>query len=661
MSGQLSGLRAFDSLIDVCLAVDDELCVRYGNGPAAELLEASVKRLSSGKPLSQWLKLEGEGFDLGGLVRSGDSTAYREVSYATASGRTGWTQISSQPVPAEMRAPGERPLWLLYLRDVSLEKTLHDKYRAELAKLEDHSKNLEKTVESRTVELSEANRLLRAVLDSLGQGIVVFDANGRLAPMRSKVTAELFETSGDVSTAADLLGLQGAARASFERWSAALFADLLPFQDLVPLGPDRYEHSAGRAISLAFNPMLGATGSLTGVVMVATDRTRELLAVAEAERERRFAKMVTLVAGHRQQFRSFAAEARLLFGRLESACSAAGVFPEEEAGLWLHTLKGGASSFALDDVAAAAHECEDRVAERKVRANGDSALAFGTEFRGEMHRLIHDARERFEGFLVERAELFGGLPGVGLPSSGLSGEGRVAEVPIATLNSWSKVLASIPQAMGVRLSIDRDYVREPVARSFAHMDAAMQDLSGSLGKRLAPIHYVGGTLAIVPERWTELFATLVHAFRNAVDHGLESPEERQASGKDPAGALEVRFERVAGDDGKDWLRIEIGDDGRGIDANRLRAKLALSGRAAWAEGKSDEDVLQAVFLDDLSTKETVTEISGRGLGLAAVRAQAVAMGGTVRVESVLGQGSRLIIEAPETTDLSFAKRAAACP
>ena len=647
----MSALRAFDTLIDVVLAVDSELCVRYGNGPASELLEVSVKRLASGKPLSQWIEISGDDFDVNAFALAKEPSPYRELAFTTPSGKSGWIQASAQPAPAEILPEGSGPLWLIYLRDVSLEKTLFEKYKSELdqkevviddlraaqAKLEDYSRNLEKMVEARTAELREANRALKAVLDSLAQGIAAFDRTGRLLPMHSRVARTLFEKDvGGVASAAELLGLDGAERASFERWREAAFEEMLPFEDMAPLGPSRYAHTKGRAIALDFNPMRSDSGTLDAVVMVATDRTDELTAIEEAKRERRLARMVTLVAGHRNQFRSFAREARSLFVRLEAAFATVvtdsdRVASDDELARWMHTVKGGAASFALDDVASQMHECESLLPQAQSVEAGERASA-----RGRISTGLAAAREALERFLEERKELFGGI----------DASGRTAEIPVAKLSEWAKGLEGVPQAEKFRSAVVSEYVQIPIRDAFSHMVPAIAELAETLGKPVAPIRFVGGDLRVTPEPFAELFASFVHAFRNAVDHGLETAEQRRASGKSEQGSIEVKFERFERDESS-WIRISVTDDGRGIDAARIRAKLDSKGHSDWYAGKSESEIIQAVFMDDLSTAEHTTETSGRGVGLSALLSEARALGGQAWVETSLGKGSCVTAEAPE--------------
>jgi len=137
---------------------------------------------------------------------------------------------------------------------------------------------------------------------------------------------------------------------------------------------------------------------------------------------------------------------------------------------------------------------------------------------------------------------------------------------------------------------------------------------------------------LFPESWATFWSGFTHAIRNAVDHGIESPEERLAAGKPAQGKIRLTT-RLLDDD----LLVEIADDGRGIAWNLVRARAAAVGLAH----DTREDLTEALFQDGLSTKGEVSEFSGRGIGMGALRAISRKMGGSVQVTSAEGQGTCL--------------------
>lgn len=125
--------------------------------------------------------------------------------------------------------------------------------------------------------------------------------------------------------------------------------------------------------------------------------------------------------------------------------------------------------------------------------------------------------------------------------------------------------------------------------------------------------------------------TFAHLVRNAVDHGLESSAERLQAGKSPAGSLLLRTVVRS-----DEFVVEIEDDGRGIDWRKLKERALRAGLPT----ESRTDLVDALFADGISTKDGVTDVSGRGVGMSAVRTACLRSGGRVRVFSEPGEGTR---------------------
>jgi two-component system, chemotaxis family, sensor kinase CheA len=151
-------------------------------------------------------------------------------------------------------------------------------------------------------------------------------------------------------------------------------------------------------------------------------------------------------------------------------------------------------------------------------------------------------------------------------------------------------------------------------------------------------------LRLDPKRWAAFWSAFIHAVRNAADHGLEEPDERASGGKSERGRLSLRT-MARGNN----LVVEIEDDGRGIDW----AALGERARGLGFPAGNDAEIREALFRDGVSTAKHVSEISGRGVGMGAVRAAARALGGDVVVHSHPGQGTRVEITFPLAEDRSI--------
>jgi len=633
----------FDSFIDVILVIDGEGRLQYGNSSASILLSLSTKRLAGGRPLQSVIHFKDETFlSPSEIVKIDEPSQMREVSFTLPTGASGSAQVLIQPQPTHLNQIDQTsPRWLIYFRDVSLEKTLQAKYRAELEQKESvirdlqvardelqlYSKDLEKMVAARTQDLSGANHLLKTILDSLGQGILVFGRDGRCLPIHSQICHRILEIDPVNQLIEDVLHLKGSERSGFEKWRDAVFDELLDFRDMVPLAPGTYKHGAGLQIALEYHSMQDAAGHIQGVVLVATDRTMESKALKKAEKERELVAKVTQVARNRDVFRLFVVDAKWLLEELRR--------PERldlvDVARRLHTLKGAAGSFALSSVAKACHDLEDHL---KALAGGD---------RSAFDRLLKSQAEKILADLDRELQMLGELLG----PMGVAGEVQMVEIPLSTFRDWSKELIGLAgqtKAQEIGIQMLKESSEKNIGASVQHMGPPLVELAKSLGKQVSAFEITGGDIKIPSYFGQALFASLVHAFRNSVFHGLETPVERKALKKPEGGKIAIDFQK---DDvaGKPWLVIHIKDDGRGVSVDAVRRKLREKNPAAEAQ-MSDNDVVQAILRDDLSTANTVTEIAGRGVGMSAIANEARKLGGSVIVHSKIGVGMELEVRVP---------------
>ena len=172
----------------------------------------------------------------------------------------------------------------------------------------------------------------------------------------------------------------------------------------------------------------------------------------------------------------------------------------------------------------------------------------------------------------------------------------------------------------------------------------VRDLARSLGKQVR-FSIVGETTQIDRDILDMLDAPLGHLLRNALDHGIETPEQRIATGKPPEGTVTVDARHSAGQ-----LLISVSDDGAGVDLAALRVAVVRRGLADddTARRLSDPELLDFLLLPGFSMRERVTDVSGRGVGLDAVREMANAVGGTVHVFTEYGRGTRFALQLPLT-------------
>jgi two-component system chemotaxis sensor kinase CheA len=184
----------------------------------------------------------------------------------------------------------------------------------------------------------------------------------------------------------------------------------------------------------------------------------------------------------------------------------------------------------------------------------------------------------------------------------------------------------------------------PIGPLFERFRRVIRDLSVASGKEVNL--QIGGEKTELDKRMIdELSDPLIHMVRNAVDHGLEPPAVREAAGKPRAGTVTLQASHRGNS-----VVITVGDDGRGIDCERVRRKVVSKGLLSEAEARelSDRDLVAYIWHPGLSTAETITEISGRGVGMDIVKSRIENLSGAVDVRSVLGQGTTFTIRLPLT-------------
>jgi len=185
---------------------------------------------------------------------------------------------------------------------------------------------------------------------------------------------------------------------------------------------------------------------------------------------------------------------------------------------------------------------------------------------------------------------------------------------------------------------------QPVSNIFSKIPRIVRDLSQLLGRRVR-LQVEGQETELDKSLLEAIKDPLTHAVRNALDHGIEPPAVRQAAGKDPEGTLKLR----AAQEGSHVL-IEISDDGAGIVVEKVRQKAIERGLITpeRAANLGERDLLQLLFLPGFSTAATVTNVSGRGVGMDVVRTNVEKIGGKVEIDSRVGKGTTLRLRIPLT-------------
>jgi two-component system, chemotaxis family, sensor kinase CheA len=182
----------------------------------------------------------------------------------------------------------------------------------------------------------------------------------------------------------------------------------------------------------------------------------------------------------------------------------------------------------------------------------------------------------------------------------------------------------------------------PIKSTFQKMIRLVRDLSKKSGKEVTLLMH-GEETEIDRNMVEEIYEPLVHMIRNSVDHGIETPEERERAGKDPTGTIAIAAEQKGGN-----IVIDIQDDGSGLDAARIRSKAIERGIISASEQLDERAIYDLIFHAGFSTRDAVTDVSGRGVGMDVVKKCVERLRGKMEVSSQKGKGSYFQMKLPLT-------------
>jgi two-component system chemotaxis sensor kinase CheA len=441
------------------------------------------------------------------------------------------------------------------------------------------------------------------LLQHIDQGMTTLSLDGALSTERSAALSRLLGVMDADQRLDEVLERADPAVAELFRMGWAMLAeDMLPYELVLDQLPSRVERE-GRHLDLRYQPIL-ERDQLQRVLLVCTDVTSEVERERAEAAQRETLALFDRISRDRLGVAEFFAEADRIARTLASGTEETAV----EKRL-IHTLKGNAGFYGLSSLV-------------------------------EVCQAVETEMEETEAPLTDagRAQLGATWDRVRQTTRRLLGEADGQQIEIGDDDLQLMINAVLDRRPYAEIARRLEELRlEPVKRRLSRIADQTRALTERLGKGEVDVHIDDGGLRADPQRTASFWGSLIHLVRNSVDHGFEAPAEREAAGKGPVPRLELRARREG-----EGVLVEIQDDGRGISWERLAEKARAKGMAADRR----EDLVEALFADGLSTAAQVTEISGRGVGLGAVRAEVRALGGQIEVHSEPGAGALFRFRLP---------------
>ena len=224
-------------------------------------------------------------------------------------------------------------------------------------------------------------------------------------------------------------------------------------------------------------------------------------------------------------------------------------------------------------------------------------------------------------------------------------QSMIRQNPIIQSNADRKLAKDVSQLSGITSELQKTSTSlrmVPIKQSFQRMSRLVRDLSKGAGKPIGVV-MEGEDTDIDKNMVDEIYNPLVHMIRNAVDHGIESREERIKSGKPEKGLIQLKAYHKGGS-----IVIEVSDDGKGLDKDKILKKAIENGVINSSQGLSDQEIYKLIFHPGLSTAKEVTDVSGRGVGMDVVKQAVEKLCGKIEINSVYGNGTSVMTFFPLT-------------
>jgi len=452
---------------------------------------------------------------------------------------------------------------------------------------------LEHLVAERSAKLLARERAMRLVLDAMSDALVSVDLEGYVSGESSKAAVSWFGTTESRTPVWQyLFGKADRLTAEFQLGFAQLAEDIIPFEASASCMPSRFARD-GRVYSLDYRQVF-EEARFCGILLIIHDVSEHVAAEARERDAREQQRLLSHLLSDKLGLQAFVRDSeRLLFALRDSRDRATTL-------RILHTLKGNAAVYGMESISRHCHLLEDALADREGLLEPAEHQELLTLWHARLERVaeVLAAEDMVQLDEDELGEILGALR-----------QRRDYSEIVHLVESWRWVKTSA---------------------ILRRLGAQARRIGQTLEKDVE-VRIESNQLRVMPGALDDFWSELIHVVRNAVDHGLETPEERTQAGKAATAHLVLRT-RLLDDAG---ISVEVADDGRGLDFEALRRAAEQRGVAATTH----EELVEFMFCDGVTTREVATELSGRGVGLGAVAAACRAASGVFDVDTKPGKGT----------------------
>ena len=526
---------------------------------------------------------------------------------------------------------------LLLVLSIYLVMTLQN-LKNSLLKIEEINSGLEETVKERTKNLNQAHSEIKEILDNLDDAIMVIDESYTIPEMHSPasrvvlgednlVGKSIFDTlfkdlsSKDQKDSRHLFSFRNIIGSDEFQW---MITDGDYHKQIKYICPN---HQAEKTLAIRYSPFI-VDGQIERMLIVASDITAHLKLQEDFEKQQKESGEKTnalqeMMQTSKKGLSSFMDETEDRMGLIQKLIDGCQE-NEDNLDIWkgvfreLHTLKGNSRFYKLSGFSDTVHQLEE------------DAMGLLSDGKDQQTLELFD-----EGWnkLKKSYEIYKGIYEELFKSKGESSLEILPVIKLLNSELEKEHIASLLEAQ------NKGSIFE-VGHLFQSYQDMVEEVAEKLGKKVE--------LKNVPQGiWLDsslegvLKDCFTHVIRNGLDHGLESPEEREKIEKSSQGSIWIEMETH-----EDSLILKLRDDGRGVDTNKVKHMALKKNLIHKDEDLNDHQIIELLFHSGFSTKDKATDVSGRGVGLDAVRESLKSKDCLVKIESLMGKGSATCITIP---------------
>lgn len=468
--------------------------------------------------------------------------------------------------------------------------------------LDIYSKDLEVLVEERTRDLKDANAYITAMLNSLTQGLFVVRRDGTCSKLFTNSCLTIFGSSPEEHHFADYIKVNNTA--SVNKWLELTFSEKMPFESCAQLGVSHYQEGTlsdenFKFIKFDYFPLI-LDDTLSGVVVLATDYTEKMVLEESIKRKEEYINNVAEYILNKESIKSLVKESNNLLDEIIHSPSSTGFC--DRALMIFHTLNGGFANYSFTEIQKFAIECEEF-----IQSNEDNTLTVNSiksraaKAKDLINQSMKSLQEKFTNHDM------------------ISFEKADVEYLSHALNSMGEDGKNI---------LENFLNKKSISSIFGPYPRLIEKISKTLGKPMKEFIIPKSNYRVNPSHVQELSSSLVHLFKNSMDHGIENTETRVKAGKPKQGEIKVKITT-----NKDHIKITISDDGAGVNIPSIEQKLLETHSREEINALSRHQLMAKIFDPNFSTRNCVSEFSGRGIGMSAVKEAIEKLNGSINIES----------------------------